>query len=154
MASDFSPTANAHPEYIENLYITYRKDPNAIDPSWSDFFRGFDYAADNAKDGTNGASNGHATAVAPVGLGAIPQKEVNVMALIDGYRHRGHLLSTTNPLKPRRDRQPFLAIKDYGLTEEDLSKTIRCGRDFGLEKCDFTANCYPFERYLRRKHRF
>ena len=58
MAADFSPVSNAHPEYIENLYQSYRKDPHAIDPSWSYFFNGFDYAADNGNGAANGASNG------------------------------------------------------------------------------------------------
>ncbi len=137
MAADFSPVSNAHPEYIENLYQTYRKDPNAIDPSWSYFFNGFDYAADNGNGASNGASkgatNGQAIAASNVGLSAIPQKEMAVMSLIDGFRHRGHLLSTTNPLKPRRDHHPGLSPKDYGLTDEDLSKTFFAGETLGLK---------------------
>jgi 2-oxoglutarate dehydrogenase E1 component len=133
MAADFSPISNAHPEYIENLYISYRKDPSAIDPSWSYFFNGFDYASENGNGAANGSANGHAAVASNAGLGAIPQKEVNVMALIDGYRHRGHLLSTTNPLKPRRDREPHLALKDYGLATEDLAKPFVAGETLGLK---------------------
>jgi 2-oxoglutarate dehydrogenase E1 component len=134
MAADFSPISNAHPEYIENLYISYRKDPNAIDPSWSYFFNGFDYASDNGTGiTTNGSTNGQGAVPTTVGLDVIPQKEMGVMLLIDGYRHRGHLLSTTNPLKPRRDRQPHLAPKEYGLTDEDLSKTFMAGETLGLK---------------------
>jgi 2-oxoglutarate dehydrogenase E1 component len=133
MAADFSPISNAHPEYIENLYISYRKDPSAIDPSWSYFFNGFDYASENGNGAANGSANGHAAVASSAGLGAIPQKEVNVMALIDGYRHRGHLLSTTNPLKPRRDREPHLALKDYGLATEDLAKPFVAGETLGLK---------------------
>ena len=133
--ADFSPVSNAHPEYIENLYISYRKDPNAIDPSWSYFFNGFDYANENGNSTTNGSTNGHAAVVtaAPVSLGMIPQKEVAVMMLIDGYRHRAHLLSTTNPIKSRRDRQPHLLPKEYGLTDEDMSKTFAAGETLGLK---------------------
>jgi 2-oxoglutarate dehydrogenase E1 component len=135
MAADFSPISNAHPEYIENLYISYRKDPNTIDPSWSYFFNGFDYASDNGNGvSTNGSTNGQAAAIAAnSGLGAIPQKEMGVMLLIDGYRHRAHLLSTTNPLKKRRDHHPRLSPKDYGLTDEDLPKTFVAGETLGLK---------------------
>jgi 2-oxoglutarate dehydrogenase E1 component len=137
MAADFSPVSNAHPEYIENLYQSYRKDPNAIDPSWSYFFNGFDYASDNGNGASNGAAksatNGQAVAASNGSLSAIPQKEMAVMLLIDGFRHRGHLLSTTNPLKPRRDHQPGLSPKDYGLTDEDLSKTFFAGETLGLK---------------------
>ncbi len=130
--ADFSPVSNAHPEYIEHLYISYRKDPNAIDPSWSYFFNGFDYANENGA--TNGSTSGHtASTAAPIGLGMIPQKEVAVMMLIDGYRHRAHLLSTTNPIKSRRDRQPYLLPKEYDLTDEDMPKTFAAGDTLGLK---------------------
>ena len=165
MAADFSPISNAHPEYIENLYISYRKDPSAIDPSWSYFFNGFDYASENGNGIANGPTNGHAAA-ASVGLGAIPQKEMAVMLLIDGYRHRGHLLSTTNPLKPRRDRQPHLAIFDYGLAAEDLSKTFIAGETLGLKNATlqqiinrlegiYAANIgFEYSHIERHEHRF
>ena len=131
MSSDFSFIANAHPSYIENLYKDYANDPTSIDQSWAMFFKGFDYAG----TATNG--NGHGskvTATVSTGnLSAIPQKEIAVMMLIDGYRHRGHLLSTTNPIKARRDHQPRLSPADYGLTPEDMDKVFFAGEVLGLK---------------------
>jgi 2-oxoglutarate dehydrogenase E1 component len=134
--SDFSHVANAHPQYIESLYTEYLKDPNAIDPSWSSFFKGFDYYADNNGSNGNGASNGKtATAAVPNTreTGTIPEKELAVMMIIDGYRHRGHLLSTTNPIKMRKDRAPHLDLSDYGLVESDWAKPFVAGDTLGMK---------------------
>ena len=120
--SDFSHVANAHPQYIERLYTDYLKDPNSVDPSWSSFFKGFDYYADNNGNG-NGSSNGKSP-LPPSVTGVIPEKELAVMMIIDGYRHRGHLLSTTNPIKARVNRAPHLDLNDYGLQESDWTKEI------------------------------
>jgi 2-oxoglutarate dehydrogenase E1 component len=133
MSSDFSFIANAHPSYIESLYKEYMNDPHSIDQSWAMFFKGFDYAGGNGNGHTNGSS---ATAVVTndiIGLDAIPQKEISVMMLIDGYRHRGHLLSTTNPIKSRKDRQPRLEPSDYGFVEADMSKMFLAGEVIGLK---------------------
>lgn len=136
MSSDFSFIANAHPSYIEGLYKDYSQDPASIDQSWATFFKGFDYASGNGNG--NGHSNG-ATAVAHTeGVTAIPQKELAVMMLIDGYRHRGHLLSTTNPIKQRRDRKPRLTPADYGLTEADNSTVFYAGEVLGLKNATLT----------------
>jgi 2-oxoglutarate dehydrogenase E1 component len=131
MSSDFSFIANAHPSYIEGLYKDYANDPASIDQSWAMFFKGFDYAGTGTNG--NGHSNGATTAVKTDGVGTIPQKEVAVMMLIDGYRHRGHLLSTTNPIKKRRDHKPRLTPADYGLTEADSSKVFYAGEVLGLK---------------------
>ena len=129
--SDFSHVANAHPQYIEGLYTEYLKDPNSIDPSWSSFFKGFDYYADNNGNG-NGSSNGKSPQTPSVSS-TIPEKELAVMMIIDGYRHRGHLLSTTNPIKPRLDRAPHLDVSEYGLDESDRAKTFVAGETLGLK---------------------
>ena len=126
--TDFSYISNAHPQYIENLYGDYLRNPHNIDPSWSHFFKGFEYAAAN----TNGASNGQSTPNI-TDLHAISGKEIGVMMMIDAYRHRGHLLSTTNPILSRRDRQPHLKPSEYGFTDADMSTVFVAGEVLGLK---------------------
>jgi 2-oxoglutarate dehydrogenase E1 component len=136
MSKDFSFISNAHPSYIESLYRDYVQDPNSIDPSWSVFFTGFDYAGGAVANG-NATGNGQGVvamaASGTEGSVAIPQKEISVMMLIDGYRHRAHLLSTTNPLRPRKDRQANLKASDYGLDENDMGKVFHAGTVLGLK---------------------
>lgn len=123
--SDFSFITNAHPNFIESLYEKYQDDPELVEASWRHFFKGFDYAA----DGNGHATNGAATAVSTDKI----IKELRVLALIFAYRNRGHLLSTTNPIKPRRDRNPKLALEDFSLSEADLDTKFVAGKEIGME---------------------
>jgi 2-oxoglutarate dehydrogenase E1 component len=123
--ADYSFIANAHPSYIESLYLQYQSSPEAVEESWRTFFKGFDYAT-----GGNGvtAANG-----APAAAVAFDPKELRVFSLIVGFRNRGHLLSTTNPIKPRVDRRPHLKLDDYGLSETDLDSVFQAGNEIGLQ---------------------
>lgn len=121
--TDFSFIANAHPNYIESLYEQYQRDPEELENSWRAFFKGFDFA--QGANG-NGASNG--TAVATDQL----SKELKALSLIKAYRDRGHLLSTTNPIRTRRDRKPNVNLEDFGLSESDLSLKFFVSKEVGL----------------------
>ena len=91
---DFSHVFNAHPQYIDNLYQAFLKDPEGVDASWRLFFEGFEFAQKgngHAVDDKGVQTLGHLDAV----------KEFGVMSLINAFRNRGHLLSTTNPIRPR-----------------------------------------------------
>jgi 2-oxoglutarate dehydrogenase E1 component len=123
--SDFSFISNAHPAFVEGLYKQYQQDPNAVEDSWRQFFKGFDFA--NNGNGATAAVAGKASG------GAISPKEFKVLSLIEGYRHKGHLESTTNPLRPRQDRHAKLKIEDYGLTEADLDTVFISGEEIGLK---------------------
>ncbi len=120
---DYSYVFNAHPGYIESVYRQYQVDPSSVDEGWRLFFDGFEFA------GQAGSLSDVPGASAQQG---ISEKEVAVMALIQGYRNRGHLLSTTNPIKPRKDRKPHLDLADYGLDESDLQSVFSAGAEIGL----------------------
>ncbi len=118
--ADYSFISNAHPQYIEGLYTDYIKNPEGVDPEWASFFKGFDYAV-----GRNGGSV--ATAPGKPVEGDQLMKEFGVVRMILAYRRRGHLLATTNPIRPRKDRKPFLALADFGLSEADLDTPFAAG---------------------------
>jgi 2-oxoglutarate dehydrogenase E1 component len=124
---DYSFVFNAHPTYIESMYERYQQDPEGLDAGWQLFFRGFDFAA-------NG--NGSAEAITALQAEGIDnshlEKELNVSAIIKAYRNRGHLRSTTNPIRERRNRVPNLDLTDFNLTEADLDKEFFAGKEVGL----------------------
>lgn len=123
---DYSYVSNAHPSYIDQLYQNYRQNPSSVDEGWRVFFEGFEFG-----------SNGHAVSDSGVEtISGIPEKEFRVMSLIQGYRSRAHLLSTTNPLKPRKDRKPNLEISDYGLSDSDLDSVFTAGEEIGLKNAN------------------
>ena len=68
----FSYMGNGDVNAIEELFVQYGKDPNSVDKSWQDFFKGFEFAK---VDYSSSASGG------------IPEnvnKEFKVIALING----------------------------------------------------------------------
>ena len=120
--TDYSMVFNAHPEYIDRMYQNYINNPELVDESWRAFFKGFEFA-DRSANGHSGSTEN------------IPnhlEAEFKVMALIHGFRDRGHLLSITNPIRPRRDRKPHLDITDYGLTDQDLNRPFLAANEIGL----------------------
>jgi len=121
---DISAIFNAHPQYIDGLYRSWLNDPASVETDWQAFFRGFDFALTSA----NGNGSTASAEASPVQL----QKEFGVIGLIHGYRDRGHTLSTTNPIKPRKNRKPRLDLADYGLSEADLDEKFSAGFEIGM----------------------
>lgn len=115
--------SSAHPSYIESLYTSYQDDPKSIGEEWRSFFTGFEFAV--AKYSPNGISLSAAS-------GKINHKEFMVYALVDAYRRKGHLISKTNPIRERKDRNPDLDIKYFGLTDDDLEKKFLAGGAVGM----------------------
>ncbi len=130
---DFQFITNSHPSYIENLYNDFAKDPNSVDVDMRKFFEGFDFAVTHG--GMNGSSHG-----APVPSGAVVTdggmlaREFGVYQLIQAYRHKGHLIARTNPIRERKDRGANLDLKYFGLSDADLNTSFEAGQFVGLGK--------------------
>ncbi len=125
--SDFSALANAHPSYIENLYQTFKSNPTEVAADWRDFFVGFDYAVASNAGEVNANTGGGEFSAQKV------KKELGVAVLIDGFRHRGHLIADTNPVLKRLDRAPHLDFHEWGLEDSDLDTTFLAGEMLGLK---------------------
>ena len=121
--SSFSHVYNAHPSYIESMYKQYLENKDSIEKEWRLFFEGFDFASLNG-DGTTPSDQKSVIS---------DHKEFGVMSFIHGYRQRGHLLSTTNPIRKRKDRSPYLRLEYFGLSEADLNTTFLAGEEIGLK---------------------
>ena len=120
VSHDYSYVSSSDNSYIDGLYTDYRRNPDSVDTSWRQFFKGVEFALSQAQSLT-GDSVG--TSVAPSNLA----KEFKVYRLIDGYRSRAHLVSTTNPIRERKNRFPHLDLEDFGLTNADLEETFAIG---------------------------
>ncbi len=128
---DFSYLTNSHPEYIENLYKDYEENPNSVDPELKKFFDGYDYAVAKYGEASNGVSAPAITGKGEASEGQL-QMEFNVFKLIRAYRKRGHLISTTNPIRPRKDRKANLELSFFGLSDADLDSEFYAGTYLGL----------------------
>lgn len=115
----FSYLGTSDVNAVEELFSQFQKDPNSVDKSWQDFFKGFEFAR------TDYSSSG----------GAIPEnvtKEFKVMNLINGYRSRGHLFTKTNPVRQRRTYNPTLELVNFDLSEKDLDTVFQAGNQIGI----------------------
>lgn len=115
----FSYVGTSDVSAIESLFLQYTQDPNSVDASWRDFFKGFEFAKTSYDDAG----------------GAIPEnvtKEFKVISLINGYRQRGHLFTKTNPVRSRRSYDPSLDLKNFGLSDADLETVFHAGNEIGI----------------------
>ena len=113
----YSYIANAHGNYLDEVYASYKKDPSSVDESWQRFFEGFEFSLQ--KYGEEGATE-------------LNSKEINVRNLIHAYRTRGHLEAKTNPIRERLDRKARLTLEDHGLSEADLDTEFEVGNVIGI----------------------
>jgi 2-oxoglutarate dehydrogenase E1 component len=133
MKDKFSYISNAHPQYIEGLYNSFKSNPESVEEEFRKFFEGFEFASTNFAAGDQGSFS---------------SEEFKVYHLIQAYRELGHLLATTNPLRPRKDRGVRLDLAYFGLKEADLKKTFQVGTELKigpatLEKIiDHLSKCY------------
>lgn len=128
--NDFQFVTSSHPAYIESLYNEYLKTPETVDPEWKMFFEGFDFALN--KSGTEPSKTKDS-----VGKESISKeqflKEIYVFRLIRSYRKRAHLIATTNPIRDRKDRKPFLALENFNLNDSDFNTHFEAGKFIGLQ---------------------
>ena len=124
---DFTYITNSHPTFIEGLYQQFLTDPASVDPDIIKFFEGFDFALQN---GT--AAPGQSAPSSVSSLSSDWANEIKVYRLILGYRNKGHLIATTNPIRTRKDRGANLDLSCFELTEADLDKTFQVGSIIGL----------------------
>ncbi len=122
----YSYIANAHGNYIDELYQSYKNDPASVDESWQRFFEGFEFSLTAYGQDTQGMAG-----PADQDLTA---KETKVRNLIHAYRTRGHLEATTNPVRKRRDHKALLSLADHGLSEADLDTEFEVGAIIGIGK--------------------
>jgi 2-oxoglutarate dehydrogenase E1 component len=114
----FSFMGNSEIESIDQLYRQYLDNPDSVEESWKNFFRGFDFARKFYSGSEEG--NGHL------------DKEFKVLNYIDTFRKRGHLFTETNPVRTRRQYFPTLDPENYGLSENDMDTVFHAGTEIGI----------------------
>jgi 2-oxoglutarate dehydrogenase E1 component len=119
----FSFMGNGDVNAIEELFSKFQEDPESVDKSWQDFFKGFDFARTEYTISQNGAGRPEIKQVVPDHI----TKEFNVLNLINGYRTRGHLFTKTNPVRNRRKYKPDLGVDVFDLEEKDLEIVFQAG---------------------------
>ena len=114
-----SYVANADVSAIESIYAQYKNDPQSVDESWQNFFKGFEFSETWNKTSADGVT-------APKADGHI-RKEIEVVHLIRGLRARGHMAATIDPIYKTRKKNPNLELADFNLTDADLDTVFEAG---------------------------
>lgn len=99
--------------YIAEQYELYRRDRNAVDSSWRQFFQ--------FAEGLAGTPSG---APAPAGVpdAALLRKVAAAASLLESIRAYGHLATPIDPLGKRRSGSRELTPEFHGLAEDDLAQ--------------------------------
>jgi 2-oxoglutarate dehydrogenase E1 component len=118
----FSYIANADVAAIDNLYQQFKENPENVDESWRNFFKGYEFSQtwesknQNASSNTTGTtSNEHV------------RKEIEVVHFIRGFRARGHMMAKIDPLYDNRKYNANLELSDFNLSEADLDTVFEAG---------------------------
>jgi 2-oxoglutarate dehydrogenase E1 component len=90
-------------EAIEGLYQSWQDNPESVDPSWQQFFQGFELGLSR-----------------PVPEGS----PTAVVRLIYAYRSLGHTLAHLDPLYPPRTQHELLQLSEFGLSDADLNRMV------------------------------
>jgi 2-oxoglutarate dehydrogenase E1 component len=123
--NDFSYVSSSDNAFIDSLYTDYKRNPESVDHSWKQFFRGVEFALSQPEANVEMSAGGE--------VATNLSKEFKVYRLIEAYRSRGHLVSTTNPIRERVNRFPRLDLEDHGLTQADLEEKFVIGESVGLK---------------------
>ena len=100
---DYSYVFNAHPSFIDDMYAKYANDPDSVEEGWRVFFEGFEFGNQAPSNGNGAAGVANAGTSSTTNPLFSSNKEFAAYSIISGFRRRGHLLSTTNPIRTRRD---------------------------------------------------
>lgn len=118
--------------FFDEMYTSYKNNPNSVDPSWRSFFS----ALETAPDTTQKPGIALEQPPIPVEHGGdhsviyYPKIEIKaangdlrIINLINAFRTHGHLLAKTNPLEPLSPPPdvPELNLDNLGFSKQDLS---------------------------------
>jgi 2-oxoglutarate dehydrogenase E1 component len=117
----FSLVGNQEISAVEELYKNYLENPVNVEPTWRNFFEGFELARKSYQEASVSAADENRI-----------QKEFRILNLINGYRQRGHLFTRTNPVRKRRDYTPTLNYVNFDLEEGDLNTVFHAGKEIGI----------------------
>lgn len=129
--------------YVEELYESYLRDPNAVSEEWRDYFSRLPQVADSqSADVIHSVIRDNFLLLArnqsrprSMGGGSVSneheKKQVLVLRLINAYQVRGHQNARIDPLGiMRREVIPDLMLEHHGLSEADLTIEFKTGSLF------------------------
>ncbi|KAL1996556.1 hypothetical protein VTN49DRAFT_7421 [Thermomyces lanuginosus] len=125
--------------YIDEMYLAWRKDPSSVHVSWQTYFK-------NMEEGNMPISQAFQPppSIVPAPAAGVPQQlphagpdlmnHLKVQLLVRAYQARGHHKAKIDPLGIRGEAEPLwyhkpkeLELEHYGFTEKDLDQEFTLG---------------------------
>lgn len=140
MSTNFSTIdsiACANPQFLEELFTQYLKNPNQIDPSWRHFFQNIDQQSISLTSKAIPSTPKSTVSIKPTQTKSaektLPQQyDERINKLIEGYRIYGHRNADINPIALTPSKEPMeLKIETYGFTPDELNAQFYAQELFG-----------------------
>ena len=104
--------SGANADYLDEMYLQYKSDPDTVDPDLKNHFRYLELY-----------SNKYATVV--TSADSENDKQAAVSRMIHAYRSYGHKIAKFDPIdQMEREAAPELELTYFGLDESDLDSTF------------------------------
>ncbi len=100
-------------DLIDSYYVSWKRDANSVDETWSKFFEGFEFGLSQKENDQPGSAE--------------TLRQSNVDSLVYAYRSIGHTAANIDPLTPVAPPNPALSLSEFGLSEEELDCTVDAG---------------------------
>ncbi|MGZ4985515.1 MAG: 2-oxoglutarate dehydrogenase E1 component, partial [Chthoniobacterales bacterium] len=100
-------------DVLEENYRRWQENPEALDPSWSAFFEGFELGNLEKRNGAAAPAKTSGTSFA-----------TRVDGLVYAYSTLGHTIARLNPLADKRPENPLLNLREFGFSESDLDREV------------------------------
>lgn len=128
--------------YIESLYDAYLQDSENVTLAWREYFKGMSHDGNEHDVSLNEvreqfmqlAKQPRVASQTQTNVSNDVIKEVAAFALIQAYRHYGHLKANLDPLNLQEIiSPPSLQLQTHGLSEADLNTEFQAPKIFGLK---------------------
>ena len=117
MTDPGSLSLTSSPDYVDELYRQWRRDPSSLSEAWRHFFSGFELAAGAAPPSADEAAD-----------------QSKVASLIFAYRSVGHLIADVDPLGSGDRHDPVFDLATHGLEEKHLDRIYDTGHLGGPQR--------------------
>ncbi|MFA6915768.1 MAG: 2-oxoglutarate dehydrogenase E1 component [Parachlamydiales bacterium] len=116
----------ASPEYVEELFSHYEKDPNSVPHEWWAIFEQNNFTSDEVESShphilASTEDSSKQSVMYHPKVKIVSGTDQRVFDLIDAYRKYGHLMADVNPISLKEIEEPWeLSLEAAGFNKQDL----------------------------------
>ena len=114
LPTTITPSVNGwNAQYLESMFMEWKKDENTLSKEWQDFFKGFELGSSQSDSSVTSES--------------IREEQSRIDSLIYHYRSTGHYAADLDPLSIAHREHDHLQLSSFGLNESQLDSMFDPG---------------------------